>query len=337
MATTINTPLNRRTLLQLSGAALLTACSRSKPEESALADLPIVPKETHAASDGSRMIEIDGKHKVWTKKIGDGAIKVLTLHGGPGATHAYLECFEKFLPQAGIEFYYYDQLGCGFSDRPTDPSLWTLDRFREEVEQVRGALGLEKFILYGHSFGAVLALEYALRYPMELQKLVLSNMTASSLDYDTYMHQLRSTVASDIRAKMDQFEKDGRYEDPEYEALIQQFLYAKNRCRLDPWPEAVERSSKQLSKPVYNTMHGPNEYLTTGNLRLWDRWTDLMRIQIPTLAIGSRWDQVDPTEVEREAHMLSKGRYAFCSNGSHMCMWDDQQSYFDQLIPFLKA
>jgi proline iminopeptidase len=283
------------------------------------------------------MIQIDGKYNVWTKKIGDGATKVLLLHGGPGANHSYLECFEKFLPKAGIEFYYYDQLGCGFSDKPNDTSLWNLDRYRDEVEQVRGALGLENFILYGHSFGATLAIEYALRYPMTLRKLVLSNMTASSLDYDTYMHQLRSAVAPDVRAKMDEYEKNNRFDNPEYESLVQQFLYAKNRCRLDPLPDSVARASKTLSKPVHDTMHGPNEFLTTGNLKLWERWSDLIRIQAPTLTIGARWDQVDPTEVEREAHKFSKGRYALCNNGSQMCMWDDQQSYFDQLIPFLKA
>jgi proline iminopeptidase len=298
----------------------------------------MVPKDRGTStSDGTRMIQIDGKYKVWTKKIGDGAVKVLTLHGGPGATHSYLECFEKFLPQAGIQFYYYDQLGCGFSDKPNDTSLWTLDRFRDEVEQVRGALGLDNFILYGHSFGAVLAIEYALRYPMTLRKLVLSNMTASSLDYDTYMHQLRSSVAPEVRAKMDEYEKKNRFDDPEYESLVQQFVYAKNRCRLDPLPEPVARAARLLSKPVRDTMHGPNEFLTTGTLKYWDRWTDLMRITVPTLTIGSHWDQVDPTQVEREAHKFQKGRYAFCSNGSSMCMWDDQQSYFDQLIPFLKA
>ena len=147
----MHTKLNRRAMLQLSGGALLTACSRPKPEEAPLADLPVMPPQQRAAQsvagpDGSRLIQVDGKYNVWTKKIGSGAIKVLTLHGGPGASHSYLECFEKFLPQAGIEFYYYDQLGSGFSDKPTDTSLWTLDRFREEVEQVRGGLGLENFI-----------------------------------------------------------------------------------------------------------------------------------------------------------------------------------------------
>jgi alpha-beta hydrolase superfamily lysophospholipase len=111
---------------------------------------------------GIRMVPVvRGKYKVWTKRIGSGDVKVLLLHGGPGAGHAYLEAMESFLPQAGIEIYYYDQLGCNNSDVPDDPSLWTLPRYLEEVEEVRRGLGLEQFVLYGHSWGGILALEYA--------------------------------------------------------------------------------------------------------------------------------------------------------------------------------
>lgn len=335
---TLTTSLNRRTLLWLSGGALLTSCSRSKQEEASLADLPVLPKEdSQAAPDGSRMIAVDEKHKVWTQRIGSGAVKVLTLHGGPGAAHNYLRCFEKFLPQAGIELYYYDQLGCGLSDKPEDSSLWTLDRYTGEVERVRTALNLENFILCGHSFGAMLAIEYALKYPGAVKKLVLSNMTASAIRCDSYMHQLRQALAPDVQAKLEKLEDAGQFENPAYQSTIQDVLYAKHRCRLNPVPDAVEQTSKQLSRPVYNTMHGPNEFLITGNLKTWDRWIDLMRIQVPVLAIGSRWDQVDPTDVEKVSHNCSRGKYAYCANGSSMCMWDDQQSYFDQLIPFLKA
>jgi proline iminopeptidase len=124
------------------------------------------------------MVEVDGKYRVWTKKVGSGKIKVLTLHGGPGATHEYFECFEDFLPPAGIEFYYYDQLGSAYSDQPDDKSLWTIDRFRGEVEQVRQALGLENFYLYGQSWGGMLAIEYALAYQKHLKGLVISSMKA---------------------------------------------------------------------------------------------------------------------------------------------------------------
>src|ERR1700749_3835558 len=104
---------------------------------------------------GSKMIKVDGKYHVWTKKIGDGKIKVLLLHGGPGFSHDYFECFEDFLPKEGIEFYYYDQLGCGNSDAPTDTSLWNIPRYVEEVEQVRKGLGLDSFYLLGHSWGGM--------------------------------------------------------------------------------------------------------------------------------------------------------------------------------------
>jgi proline iminopeptidase len=334
------TLMNRRTLLQLSGAALLAGCSGPKPQQeqpqASLSDLPVVPGSGGSA-EPTRMITVDGKYKVWTRKVGNGGVKVLTLHGGPGASHAYLECFEKFLPQAGIEFYYYDQLGGGFSDKPNDPSLWTLSRFTDEVEQVRGALGLDNFILYGHSFGALLAIEYALKYPTALRKLVLSNMTASVRSYEVYIHQLRNELPPEIRRQMEQFEAARKFDDPVYEDLVMKNFYAQHLCRMEPWPEPVTRTFSQISKPVYNTMQGPNEVVITGNLKTWDRWSDLSKILAPTLTIGARYDEMDPAEIEREAHTLVHGKYAYCANGSHLCMWDDQQSYFDQLIPFLKA
>jgi proline iminopeptidase len=334
------TLLSRRSILALSGSAILAGCSSPKPqtEEASAADLPIVPGAANdTAGDGSRFITVDGKYKVWTRKVGNGKIKVLTLHGGPGLTHAYLECFEKFLPAAGIEFYYYDQLGCGLSDKPADPNLWTLERFTNEVEQVRGALRLDQFILYGHSFGAMLAIEYALKYPTSIKKLVLSNMTGSMRNYEAYIHQLRMELTDDVRSQMERFEAAGKYEDPEYQGLMTRYLYSQHVCRLNPMPEPVEQSFRALSKSVYRTMQGPNDFVVTGNLKSWDRWADLNKIMTPTLTMGARYDEVNPTEVEREAHQMVNGSYAYCLAGSHLCMWDDQKSYFDQLVRFLKA
>src|ERR1700678_1216318 len=124
-----------------------------------------------------------GKYKVWTKRMGSGPIKVLLLHGGPGFSHEYLEAMESFLPEAGIEMYYYDQLGCGNSDIPDDVSLWETPRFVEEVGGVRKGLGLEDFVLYGQSWGGMLSIEYALKYQHNLRGLVISNMTAGIQAY----------------------------------------------------------------------------------------------------------------------------------------------------------
>jgi len=114
--------------------------------------------ESGIRTGGVRMVTIDtpgGKFRVWTKRVGNNPrLKVLLLHGGPAATHEYLEVFDSFLPSEGVEYYYYDQLGAGNSDRPENMALWTLPRFVEEVEQVRVALGLnaDNFCLFGHSW-----------------------------------------------------------------------------------------------------------------------------------------------------------------------------------------
>ena len=136
-------------------------------------------------SGGVKMIPIKtpvGEFKVWTKRIGNNPrIKMLTLHGGPGFNHELLEVFDSYLPSAGIEYYYYDQLGSFFSDQPDDPALWNVARFVEEVEQVRVALGLNKdnFYLWGQSWGGMLAIEYALKYQHNLKAVIISNMMAS--------------------------------------------------------------------------------------------------------------------------------------------------------------
>ena len=126
-------------------------------------------------SGGVRMIPIStpkGDFGVWTKRVGNNpSVKVLLLHGGPGATHEYFEAFDSYLPAAGVEYYYYYQLGSAYCDQPNDLDLWDLDRFVDEVEQVRLVLGLDytNFYLLGHSWGGILATEYALHYQQHLK------------------------------------------------------------------------------------------------------------------------------------------------------------------------
>jgi pimeloyl-ACP methyl ester carboxylesterase len=174
-------------------------------------------------SGGVRRIPVDtpsGTFTVWTKRVGNNPrLAVLLLHGGPGATHEYLEAFDSYLPAAGIEYYYYDQLGSGFSDQPDEPSLWDLDRFVDEVEQVRAALGLGagNFVLYGQSWGGILATEYALAHQDQLRGLVISNMMASAPAYTAYaeqvlMPELDPAVVAEIKA----LEVAGDIENPRY-------------------------------------------------------------------------------------------------------------------------
>jgi proline iminopeptidase len=284
---------------------------------------------------GSRRVRIDTGHEVWVKQVGTGEVPMLTLHGGPGVPHFYLECFEDFLPQAGIRFWYYDQLGCGFSDRPDDPSLWTIERYRDEVEQVRAALGLERFVLYGHSWGGMLAIEYALAYPQYLSGLVVSNMCASIPSFVRYAGMLRESVPADVDRRMKDFEERGDYEAAEYQELLIQHLYQKHMCRLDPWPEPVMRAFGDLNAQIYNTMQGPNEFVVTGNFKDWDRWADLHRIAAPTLLPVGRHDEMAVEDIQRMASLMPRAKVVICENGSHLPFYDDQIAYFDALIPFV--
>lgn len=284
---------------------------------------------------GVQMVPVDGKYRVWTKKVGTGPIPVLTLHGGPGCTHEYFECFEDFLPQHGIQFFYYDQLGSAYSDQPNDPSLWTVERFCEEVEQVRVALGLENFYLYGHSWGGMLGIEYALKYQQHLKGLIISNMTASIPSYVASINELRRQLPSSVIQTLEKYEATASYTAPEYEATLLKHVYSKHLCRLDPWPEPLMRMFRHLSTQVYNTMQGPNEFVVNGTFKDWDRWNDLSSITVPTLISGAQFDTMKVTDIERMGTLIPRSRVAICQRGSHCAMYDDQEAYFHDLLQFI--
>lgn len=285
---------------------------------------------------GVQMVPIDGKFHVWTKRVGTGPIKLLTLHGGPGCTHEYFECFEDFLPQQGIQIIYYDQLGSAYSDQPDDATLWTVERFREEVEQVRAALELENFYLLGHSWGGMLGIEYALRYQSHLKGLIISNMTASIPSYVTSISELRQQLPPDIIQTLEKYEATGDYTAPEYEDLIFKRIYTKHLCRVDPWPEPLVRMFRHLNTRVYNTMQGPNEFVVTGTFKDWDRWSDLPRITVPSLLLGGRFDTMKVTDMEKMGALIPHARVAICEQGSHCAMYDDQEAYFRSLMQFIE-
>ena len=298
-------------------------------------------------SGGVRMIPIEtskGTFQVWTKRIGNNPdMKVLLLHGGPGATHEAFQAFESYFPNAGIEFYYYDQLESAFSDQPNDSSLWSVERYVDEVEQVRKALGLDasNFYLLGHSWGGILGIEYALKHQQNLKGLVISNMMASIPDYVAYANdvlgpQLDPEVLKEIRA----FEEDEDYTNPRYQELILTHYYPKHvlRMPLEAWPNPVNRAFGNLNYEFYLTMQGPSEFGVVGDAKLknWERKADLPQITVPTLMIGGGYDTMDPKYMEWMAGEVQNGSYLHCPEGSHMAMYDDQEAYFEGLIKFIK-
>jgi proline iminopeptidase len=295
-------------------------------------------------SGGVRRIPVTtafGTFNVWTKRFGNNPrIKLLLLHGGPGCTHEYFEPCDSYLPAAGVEYFYYDQLGSYYSDQPDIPALWELPRFVEEVEQVRIALGLNasNFFLLGHSWGGILAIEYALKHQRHVKGLIISNMMASIPAYNVYAERVLMTMIDpDVLAEIKSLEAAQDYQNPRYMELLMHHHYVHHvlRMPLADWPEPAQRGFKHLNQSVYVPLQGPSELGASGKLLTWDRTGDLGRITAPTLTIGARHDTMDPTHMANMARAVQNGQYLDCPDGSHMAMFDDQQRYFEGLIKFL--
>ena len=294
-------------------------------------------------SAGVKMIPIRtpvGDFKVWTKRFGNNPrIKILLLHGGPAMTHEYMECFESFFLKEGFEFYEYDQLGSYYSDQPKDSSLWTIERFVEEVEQVRQAIGADStnFYVLGNSWGGILAMEYALKYQQHLKGLLVANMMASAPEYGKYAadvlsKQMDPAVLAEVRA----IEAKGEFANPRYMELLIPHFYQEHLCRLKEWPDGFNRTMKHANSEVYVMMQGPSEFGIAGRLAQWDVKNRLKEIKVPTLMIGAKHDTMDPKAMEEQSKLVQKGRYLYCPNGSHLAMWDDQQVFMNGVIQFIK-
>ncbi len=284
-----------------------------------------------------------GEYRVWTKRVGTNpGLKVLLLHGGPGATSELYESFDTWFPRAGIEYYYYDQLGSFRSDQPDDPALWDLGRFVDEVDQVRQALGLDasNFVLLGQSWGGLLAMEYAAHHQQHLKGLVISNMMSSSQEYNRYAREvLMPAMDQDVLAEIQHMEATGRTDDPRYEQLLMEHHYVLHVCRmpLADWPDPVTRSLGHINPAIYVPMQGPSELGMSGTLENWDRSGDLKDIDVPALVIGATHDTMDPAHMRWMSEQLPQGRYLHCPDGSHLAQFDDPGHYFPGLIDFLTA
>lgn len=296
-------------------------------------------------SGGVRMIPIEtpkGTFHVWTRRVGNNpTIKVLLLHGGPGGSSDFMSVFDSYFPAAGIEYYHYDQLGSFMSDKPDEPELWDIDRFVDEVEQVRVALGLDasNFYLWGQSWGGMLGIEYALAHQDKLKALIISNMVSSIPEYNEYARTvLEPQMDPEVLAELKAFEAAEDYHNPRYMELLLEHHYRHHvvRIPLEEWPDAVHLGFAHMNTDVYIPMQGPSELGASGKLENWDRSGDLDRIRVPTLTIGATHDTMDPEHMEWMAGAVQHGRYHHCPNGSHAAQFDDAEIYFEGLIDFIQ-
>ena len=338
-----------KNLLYLLTLTAFVACTTTETVEPSVSDTYLdYSQRDDQWTGGVKVIPVGtvlGTFKVWTKRVGNNPdLKVLLLHGGPGATHEYFESADSYFPNAEVEYYYYDQLGSGNSDNPEDERLWDLDRFVDEVEQVRLALDLDasNFVLLGHSWGGILGMEYALKYQENLKGLVISNMVASAPEYMKYAQEvLGPQLPAEVLEELQAFEAAGDYTNPRYLGLIEEHYYPEHVLRrpLAEWPEPVNRSFSKLNYPLYLKLQGPSEFGMVGDatLKNWDRTADLHRIEVPTLSIGAQYDTMDPEAMRAIADSVQNGTFLYCSEGGHMTMYDDADTYFNGIIDFLKT
>jgi L-proline amide hydrolase len=264
-------------------------------------------------------------HRTWYRSVGGpgapGTLPLLCLHGGPGGTHDYLEPLEA-LSAGGRRVIVYDQLGCGNSDQPHDPSLWTIDLFLDELVTLRRELGLERLHLLGQSWGGMLAMEYMLRQPAGVASLVLSNSLSSTAQWEAEANRLRAELPPEVQAALDRHEVAGTTGDAEYiEAML--VYYRRHFCRADPWPECVTRSLEKLMQnpEVYNTMWGPSEFHPTGTLKTWDITGRLGDIRVPTLILSGGYDESTPLINETLQRGIPGSRWVLfeqCAHNSHV-------------------
>ena len=254
--------------------------------------------------------------ETWYRDVGpEDGVPLLCLHGGPGSTHNYFEPLEQ-LAAGGRRVVFYDQLGCGNSDRPDDPELWTLDLFLDEVQAVRDTLGLDRIHLLGTSWGSILALEYVLGKAAGLVSLTLNAPPTAAHTWAAEAGRLRAPLAEDEAVAAEQFAR-------------------RHTCRLDPLPECVERGLAGRNKQVYEVMWGAQEWRPTGRLREWDVRPRLPEIDLPTLITSGRHDMCTPALAADALRGIRGSEWVLFQESSHTAFVEEAELYRIVLSGFL--
>jgi len=280
-------------------------------------------------------------YQTWYRVVGEreepGKLPLLALHGGPGATHDYLEPLEA-LAATGRRVIFYDQLGCGRSATPSNPALWTVDLYVEEVGAVRAALGLDRVHILGQSWGGMLGMEYALTQPDGLASLTIADSPASMLQWVAEANRLRADLPPEVQRTLLRHEEAGTTDDPAYEQALEVF-YRRHVCRLDPWPEYVMRAFANIAAnpEVYHTMNGPSEFHVIGTLKEWDITARLGEIRVPTLVISGRYDEATPTIAETVHQGIPGSEWVLFEHSSHMPHTEEPERFMQALDRFLTS
>lgn len=311
-------------LLSFSCTQKVTDSTKEKTME------PISVQEGYIQFRGNRTwYRIVGKNEFPNK------FPLICLHGGPGVPHDYLKSLED-IAKTGRQVIFYDQLGCGNSDRPTDDKLWTIELFKDELSVLLKELKIEKYHILGQSWGGQIALEHALKHPKGLQSIILASTTASVPQWITEAERLRSELPKVMQDIINKHEFNGTTNDPEYKEIVQKY-YHLHICRLDPWPEELNQafSADKVGESIYQKMWGPSEFTVTGTLKNWDVRNRLSEIHIRTLITSGRYDESTPL-INKTLHGgIPHSQWVVFEKSAHLAHMEEPELYIKVLSDFL--
>jgi proline iminopeptidase len=314
----------------VAGLAILTACaSPSSPSPSAKA-LSRVPATGFLPVEGGR---------VWYEVHGTGTrTPLLVLHGGPGIPHDYLANLALLGDERPVVFY--DQLGCGQSDRPEDPALWTRERFTRELAAVRAALGLEDVVLFGHSWGSMLTVDYlsglAGERPAGVRGAILAGPALDMKRWIADSRRHMATLPPEVEQAIQEGERTGQTDTEAFQAATQVY-YRNFVCRADPWPPELERAFAGMGAQVYTTMNGPTEFTITGPLKDVDLTPQLRGLDLPVLFVCGEHDEATPETTRSYAALAPRADVIVVQGAAHVANYDRPEAYMSALRGWLRG
>jgi L-proline amide hydrolase len=280
-------------------------------------------------------------YEVWYRIVGEGEapgrLPLLVLHGGPGATHQYLEPLAD-LAGSCRRVIFYDQIGCGRSGRPTDPEFYSAELFVDELATIRRELCLDRVHLLGQSWGGMLAMQYAIDRPAGLASIVIADSPADMGQWVSEANRLRAELPPAVAAALDEHEAAGTTDDPAYLAAVEVF-YRKHVCRLDPWPDPFARTAAALTDDgfVYNVMNGPSEFHVVGKLKTWSILERLSAIVAPTLLLSGAYDEATPAIVGAITERIPHAQWILFEHSSHTPHLEEPAAFNAAVIGFLSG
>ncbi|MBW0019630.1 MAG: proline iminopeptidase-family hydrolase [Mycobacterium sp.] len=271
---------------------------------------------------------------VWFERVGDGpGLPLLAVHGGPGLPHNYIRSLERLADEREVIFW--DQLGCGKSECPSNARLWTMQRSVAELDAVVKALDLNRFHIFGNSWGGMLAQQYVLDVTSGAVSLTISNSTASIPQFSAHVTQLKSELDPATQSAIDRHEAAGTTHAADYQAAVRTWNETY-LCRVHPWPGELEDAFRNMGAEIFETMFGPSDFRIVGTIRDWDVVERLAEITLPTLLLAGRYDECSPDHMQDMHRRIAGSRFELFESSAHMPFLEEPERFDRVMREFLR-